>query len=235
MYRKITALLVGDKVDEQRSEVDVESNLSGEEQDDVADTRVPFVKSAADLFNWVNGVSASDPDDTSTSAALESGDVELSRLDGYEKLLQQSEAYRWLLSKIYQQSQLTFGSPDFLKEVGTRVFDQLRTRESMRKMSRHKPSSLAEVKFQLDWNPRIYAQDPTSASFSSDILSKILCLTGTRSEAQAMTVSEYILQTWPITGEPILRLLEKFIVAEGQNCVRKSSHTNLHFRPDSVF
>lgn len=79
--------------------------------------------------------------------------------------------------------------------------------------------SLVNMTFHLEWNPIAYISDLGFQSSSVHILDKVLCLTGTYCEAQAMTVSEYIRQTWPVTGEPIKSILQELITrSEGHKC-----------------
>jgi hypothetical protein len=199
LYRRITALLLGEKFGQGGSEDDVGSNLSDEEEEDSANNRKTF----------------GEPTNP--------------------KPLDESDAYQWLIFKLCQHDRLSFPDTNTLKEIGTMFFSQLCAQGRMRKMSRHKPTPLASITFQLNWDPRLYSQILNPSNDPSGILSKCLCLTGTRSEAQALTVSEYVLQTWPVTGKHIIHLLEELIaLPNGQEFVCEFRSLNIQLKPNGA-
>jgi hypothetical protein len=67
-------------------------------------------------------------------------------------------------------------------------------------------SHIVELRFKLNWNISHWISR-LGLSLDSDIWNRILCLTGSCQNAQASTVAEYFHQTWPATGEFLLKLL----------------------------
>ena len=65
--------------------------------------------------------------------------------------------------------------------------------------------------FKLAWNPLKAFIDHGVDPKQQDILKSTLTLTGTVRNAQSMTVTEYMAQTWPKTWEPIIILIGDLI------------------------
>jgi len=215
---KIVGILIGNELDQETSDIE-----STEETESDIEPRPPFMKPHDYLFEWVDGISEFDNDGAQQMLeAPGTGEPDLFQLADYEKFIHQSDAYRWLLSKICQHGRLSIGTPNTMAEIGTRILGQLQAQASLHMMSRRKPMSLANMTFHLEWNLKAYISGLEFQSSSSNVLEKILCLTGTWYEAQAMTVSEYIRQTWPVTGEPIESILQELLkIPEGQECTCK--------------
>lgn len=247
--RKVIELLASNslEVSAEKSDLDeadrnnaFEESFNDEGEADELSERRLFKKPADMLFNWIEAVelSTSTPEESGQSIrdapSSEDFDVEvdvppattkkqvLFQLPDYKKFVQQSNAYQWLISRIRQHSRLAFGDPNLMFDIGASIRNQLRVEESLRRLSRRRPPTLVSMTINLDWNPIHFVQDQGLASPSSDVLGKVLCLSGSWDEAQATTVMEYIEQTWPITGEPIISLLHELIsLPEGQECTCK--------------
>ncbi|KLJ10556.1 hypothetical protein EMPG_14063 [Blastomyces silverae] len=204
-----------------------EESISEEGEDDELWERESFTKPSDILSKWLNNVElpALSPDES--EQPIQEAPVQedltvkegvLFQLPDYEKFIQQSDAYRWLLFRMCQHGQLTFRDPDLMRDIGVRVQNQLRAQEPLRRISRRR-SSLVRMTFNLDWNPVQFTQDGSLASSALHALDKVLCLTGSWDEAQAATVAEYMSQTWPVTGEHIISLLRELIsLPVGQEC-----------------
>jgi hypothetical protein len=212
-------------------------SVSEEGRDDELSERHSFKKPPDMLFKWFDDVelSALRPEESGQpikDAPVRedlSQDVDISplttkeqvlfQLTDYEKFIQQSDAYQWLLSKIHQHGRLASGNPNLMFDIGARIRNQLRAQEPLRRISRRRPPSLVRMTFNLDWNPICFIHDRGFTSLLSDVIDKVLCLTGSWDEAQAVTMMEYITQTWPVTGGPIIKLLQELIsLPEGQEC-----------------
>ncbi|PGH07641.1 hypothetical protein GX51_01650 [Blastomyces parvus] len=185
-----------------------EESISEEGEDDKLSKREPFEKPSDILSKWLNN------DLTDKNRGL-------SQLPDYEKFIQRSDAYQWLLFRMRQHGQLTFTDPDLMRDIGVRVQNQLRAQELLRRISRRR-SSLVRMTFNLDWNPVQFIQDRGLAPSALHALDKVLCLTGSWDEAQAATITEYMGQTWPVTWEHIINLLRELIsLPVGQECFCK--------------
>lgn len=192
------------------------------------ESRTPFVKSRQELFQWVDGV-LPEPDDEiqQTPEIIDTEGLQLPHSADVERSIHQSDAYRWLLSKISQHVTLSYGAPNVMAEIRTSVSNQLQLQNSVRSMSRHRPSSLVEVTFHLEWNPKRYIQGLGFRSSPSSTLDNVYSLTGTWCEAQVLSVSDYIHQTWPVTGYPMKYVLQELIaIPEGEQCTCTYNRTD---------
>ena len=185
------------------------------------------MKSPQDTKDWVDKVSASASEMASepaqeivryADAMLDNNDEEYGakphsmqerhapRLKDYKDFVQPSESYRWLLSKIIQHSQLSWTDRNAMGEIGTRTQHDLRLREPRRKMSHRRPLSVARVDFPLTWHPCQFIEDTKKVTFLAN-LERTVCITGSWTEAQATTITNYMRQTWPVSCECLLELL----------------------------
>ncbi|KAF7541960.1 hypothetical protein G7Z17_g11861 [Cylindrodendrum hubeiense] len=186
---------------------DVESSLSESADGNELPNRVPFRKPRAMVMQWVGDVKSSPlaaeetghPIDGSVRDGLEydnvkepqpplPGNIEiLSQLPDYEEFIRESDAYQWLLTKIRQHGLLTFEGPNAMLEIGTKIRNQLRAHEPLRKMSSRKPPSLVKMTFNIDWNPVRFMNEAGFPHPLEETLPGVLCLTGSWNEAQAAT------------------------------------------------
>lgn len=137
----------------------------------------------------------------------------------------ESAAYDWLLSKAQQYAQLNFYESDALSRIGTRIRNKLQVQPPLRRMSTRGPPASVSMTFYLDWSP-IYLKimlmhDLGITTSFAEVLPKILCLTGSLDQAQAVTIEDYMDQTWPQTGRAVITLLQSFVslrVGESISC-----------------
>lgn len=121
----------------------------------------------------------------------------------YRVLIENSEAYHWLMSQFRCDillSQQPLGNQ-------CRVRDQvLNSFPISRRISREDRSEKVQATFVLDWDPLEFLQtqysEPPFSMFEAAIT-----LTGSAEEAQATTCREYVEQTWPYMAETLLRLV----------------------------
>lgn len=227
-------------------------NDENEEEDDGLSSRVPFIKPRVMVMEWVGDVeessSAAQEATALTSHSMSEDPIQeeikfnreleepftapnqedLPQLPHYEEFIRESDAYQWLLTKIRQHGQLTFGNPDAMSAIGTRIRKLLRAQEPLRKMSSRKPPALVRMTFNLDWNPVRFMQEAGFAVPLGETLLRVLCLTGSWDEAQATKVIDYMDQTWPRSGRALLALLQNLLsIAEGEECYCKFLSNNL--------
>lgn len=138
--------------------------------------------------------------------------------------LGQSDEYQWILTQKLQHHRLSFGNRDTMISIGDQIFDQLH--KGLNAREGDKQWSLSTVMFHGRWELQKYINclPLTFDTPVSEILSKTLCLTGSRLEAQLMSVSDYIQQTWPLTGKILVSLLRNLVTfAEHDRVDRESS------------
>jgi hypothetical protein len=144
----------------------------------------------------------------------------LPHLSDYRVFIKSSESYRWLVSTFWQHGQLSFGDLHTKSKIGDGLRERLRAQESLRKMSTQRPLSKVRVEFLLYWHPESYVENHGPDHPLPRTLYDILCLTGSWHEAQAMTIADYMQQTWPTTGKAVIALFEQLMItADEETCV----------------
>ncbi len=173
----------------------------------------PLANEPPDIRSWIDAIEPSPltvQNENLDVSHTTIEDASLPLLPDYETFISQSDAYQWLLCKVRQQGELELENPILMCCIGMKIRDELRAQEALRRMSRRR-SSLVTMTFDLEWNPVLYFQDQQTALINPSILEGTLSLTGTWTEAQAATVVEYLRQTWPVTGEHTINLMEKLL------------------------
>lgn len=117
----------------------------------------------------------------------------LFRLTGNETL-HQPDAYQWLLAGILQNERLSFRSPNAMIQIGDQIFGELQAGFNLRAPSQRPLYSLSTMVFGFACSLEDYR---SRFGFDRDIsvdgfVNKVLCLTGSRLEAQLLTASDYI-------------------------------------------
>jgi hypothetical protein len=148
----------------------------------------------------------------------------LPQLASYEDFVPNSEAYRWLLSKLCGESLFSSPTPNMKDIIGSKVLETLRSQDTHRKISRRKRTPATQMTFNMHWDLRVY-MEYLGVSPSEGMWNEIVCLTGSRYEVQAATVAEYLGQTWPSSGKYLEKLLFGLLgVPEGQSHTCKCLH-----------
>ncbi|KAF7556111.1 hypothetical protein G7Z17_g1593 [Cylindrodendrum hubeiense] len=194
------------------------SNKSSNTRDDIDGEilQKSFSMPASEVRNWVSaleGVTEMDidePDVHENDSTSEDMFRSPPNLDDYKQFIESSQAYQWLLLRIKRYSQMDRSGLSLMLDIGLSIRNHLLSFAPLRKVSRHKAPISVEMSFSLDWNLRQFIQDQEYTGAPEDIFDCIICLTGTSQQAQAMTVSEYMEQTWPAANESIRLLMKKY-------------------------
>ncbi|CVL04069.1 uncharacterized protein FMAN_14837 [Fusarium mangiferae] len=183
---------------EEAESVSGQSLGDSEAENEEETSTVPFKKAEEMIVDWIVDVKSGEPS-------------ELSQMPQYRQFIQGSEAYRWLLTKISQQSRLSCEEPSLMDKIGNTIREKLKECIPHHKMSRKKASIEFEVSYSVKLD--VVGLMEGSGIFSSfdKALPNIRCLTGKWDEAQATSVAEYISQTWPQSGSATLSLLQDLL------------------------
>lgn len=133
-------------------------------------------------------------------------------LSMYHGIILKSPSYEWLLSSLRKECFLQWGSRQpriMVENIRQKILDRLPTGT----ISKRRPLSACEVTFALQWEDTM---DRGNGLFSKLIKSKILLselitVTGCQEESQALTVEQYLRQTWPMYGLELLNILQTAI------------------------
>lgn len=119
------------------------------------------------------------------------------------KFLIESEAYQWLLARLQSELILTNRKGTTIDMIRTEVHgslkDQIKTRDRYNR-------SVFNIVFELEWNPQEFLREQFS-NFTA--LGEVIVISGSETNAQALSCSEYLRQVWPKTGLEVLKTLER--------------------------
>lgn len=130
---------------------------------------------------------------------------DLPGLEIYRELIVESRVYKWLLGSLRRELDLQPAEPDARGAIRNRILDSL---PSSRRVSRYDQPRIYQVKFTLNWDLMAFVKEQEYDTNKEGFLGRIITITGTRQDAQAMTCLQYLHQTWQSFGDNILRLVE---------------------------
>ena len=135
-------------------------------------------------------------------------------LTSYRKTILNSTAYEWLIASLRKESSLQWGATQprvMIESIRLRILDKLPTAT----ISKRRPLIVYKVKFDLQWGTGIERRLEDELFNRLEIpgrsFAEFLTVTGSPEEAQALTVKEYLSQTWPGSGPHLLDVLQKTI------------------------
>ncbi|RAQ50712.1 hypothetical protein AFGD_002709 [Aspergillus flavus] len=135
----------------------------------------------------------------------EDDDNGLPGLEMYRELIVGSPVYEWLLGSLRRELELQPAEPDARGAIRNRILDSL---PSSRRVSRYDQPRIYQVKFTLNWDLMAFVKEQEYDTNKEGFLGRIITITGTRQDAQAMTCLQYLHQTWQSFEDNILRLVE---------------------------
>lgn len=131
-------------------------------------------------------------------------------VDTYREFITKTSAYSWLLARMRRGITQASEEDDLLKTVHDKIWKYMGT---LPRISTRRPPVAESLIFMVEWNPlsfivkQEYSEDPSVALLSA------ITLTGSPTNAQALSCLEYLNQTWPLSGKQVASLLHKLIHA----------------------
>lgn len=135
----------------------------------------------------------------------------LDSLLAYRQFIFNTEAYRWLLARVRKESYLISTEPNIIGAIRERILSSL---PSNHRISRKVSSQIYSARFEVDWDIFAFFEMQEYESQPEEALEGIITLTGSLIDAQAATCAQYIRQTWPLTGEVVLKLVKEVVKSE---------------------
>lgn len=147
-----------------------------------------------------------------SAADVDEETMDLPNLTEYEQFISESRAYQWLLSRIESHFELEARGEDRMTSIGDDIRSLLLSHPALRKVSRAAPPEPVIAQFSLDWDPyQFFVEQEYGGVPAEEVFDHIVCLTGAFQHAQAMTIAEFLEQTWPLTYQPLQALLKKVL------------------------
>lgn len=191
------------------------------------ETRLHFQKPIGSVIAWRDSVQSTDvlPLDSDPVVSLPpSEESETPEWAVQKRFVCQSHAYHWLVDHLRQQCRQIINDCTPEPAIEASVREHLREQQVLNKMSRRKPSGTIEMTVNMMWDSDVSTYRCGREGSTPAIFDKIYCLTGSETEAQVVTIEEYVNQIWPVTGTELLGLLHELMTTPvGESCFRKSS------------
>ncbi|KAF5607433.1 Pfs domain-containing protein [Fusarium pseudoanthophilum] len=140
-----------------------------------------------------------------------------------------TEAYSWLMAQLQRNMDSALEEPTAIRLIRDQVLSSV---PSPQRISRSVSSESCSVLFDLDWDILEFFDSQDYSKSPEEVLSGVITLTGSASDAQASNCDQFLEQTWPTTGDMILRLLRDLLRPEGGHTheCRLPDHTRLAAR-----
>jgi len=146
----------------------------------------------------------------------------------YHGTILDSAAYNWFLASLRKESFLQWSAtqPRVMTEsIHQRILDKLPTGT----ISKQRALCGHEIQFELQW------EDIIERRLEDELFERLIrpgfsfaefiTVTGSLEEAQALTIKQYMSQTWPSNGLQLLDVLQKTITDYNHNYNRKTTNS----------
>ncbi|KAL3459821.1 hypothetical protein BJX64DRAFT_196421 [Aspergillus heterothallicus] len=170
------------------------------------------------------------------SASEDEDDKDASqRIRSYLGAVLDTPAYNWLVGTLQKSMSLTFLERQGLSDIAAAV---IRSFAPFPRVNRKTGTGAVKASFVMEWSPIAFFKGQRYEGRAEVIFDKVLTLTGSLDDAQAMTCGEYMRQTWPTTGSQIMAVIKKALSGsqgESSECVLPGGTTvNLRIKNFTV-
>jgi hypothetical protein len=131
-------------------------------------------------------------------------DIMTLSLQQYCDIIFETEPYEWLISRLRREFLLTPTGPNLMNDIKQKIL--LCLPQSLN-LHRKRLSSTYKAMFIVDWDPLHFmkTQQYEDKSYQADMA---ITLTGwSYKDTQALTCAHYLSQTWPGSGEHVMRVV----------------------------
>ena len=182
-----------------------------------------------DLFESIEDLEEEDAEE-------EEGDADKSELSLYSKAIMNSTAYKWLIASLLKQSSLHWDDSQprsIVQEIRQTILKMLSTGS----ISKKRAPSTYSVVFHLPWRPlksrgeMHYSRCPIQPGQSLSECTVLSCSSADR--VQAMTIRQYLDQTWYSGGTGLLFVLQEALEANHSTLILPDNTTLESFFDDS--
>lgn len=126
---------------------------------------------------------------------------------GYRDVAFESPAFKWLLAAMGRELILTPGSTyDAAARLRARILDAFPQKQAI---SSRSAAPVFTMEFELHWEIGAFMNTQYREKGKQARLGDVITITGTGTDAQALTCSEYLDQTWPCTGAGLLATVQE--------------------------
>ncbi|KAK6828387.1 hypothetical protein PG987_011728 [Apiospora arundinis] len=141
-------------------------------------------------------------------------DFDIPVIDRYINIVCKNPMYKWLLAQLRRETLLSRPTPDPMEAIRETVLKWL---PSETRISRDTSSPTATAQYIAHWDILHFLQEQDYGIPHHDALAGVITLTGSCVDAQASTCLDYMSQTWPMTGQPTVQLLQRLLKSPGHD------------------
>jgi hypothetical protein len=136
------------------------------------------------------------------------GEVSMLDLKSYRSLVIDDPAYRLFLANVRRECILAPPGPNLIEMVRNEIFSHL---PLSRKFSKYQSADPYQMTFLVEWDPRAFLVNQKYPEKPEDAIERAITVTGSVTDAQALTCCQYLCQTWPSTGMEVLQLIKDIV------------------------
>lgn len=126
----------------------------------------------------------------------------------YSDLIQ-SQAFQWLLTRLWRQVHLTTSEPDNLSIIKKKILGGL---PIPKQVTCSRQVETYSVVFNVNWDPLSFVFEQEYDKDADEAIATAVTITGGPEFTQAATTTEYLEQTWPISGMWVLEVLREVVL-----------------------
>lgn len=159
-----------------------------------------------------NGVIETGEDPEEMNDRINGRETKTVDLNSYRDSLASNPAFQSLLANVKRECLLASQQPNSTGMTKRSILDFLN--QSLNP-SRHRSAEGCNVTFMIEWDPKIFIRSQRYSERPEHAIEKAITVTGSITNAQALTCRQYLCQTWPSTGLGILLLVKDIVRSEG--------------------
>jgi hypothetical protein len=132
-------------------------------------------------------------------------EINMPGLLAYQDFILDSPAYEWLLANLRRETLLVQADPNSMLAIRLEIIGSLPPSHIV---SRKRSAQAYKITFDISWDPLAFVREQNYGEEPEEAIEKVITLTGSARDAQALTCGQYLCQTWPSTGEYAIRLVK---------------------------
>lgn len=174
----------------------------------------PDAMPLADKMPGWFGTTEENENDDNELQSEEQGDDDLdndSALISYKDFISKTPAYQWFVANVQRELRLEPATITEMETVANIIRRRVCSLPSVRYISRTRPPETCIIAFEIDWNPLAFVTEQHYPQEPHEAIAIAITLTGGARDAQALTSSQYLCQTWPINGEHTMQLVKDVV------------------------
>lgn len=132
----------------------------------------------------------------------------MAELSTYRDVVFNSTAYQWLLARLRRELLLATTVLDCMEDLRRGIATSL---PRSPKVSRYRSAEAHQMTFRVSWDPVAFIGEQGYGDTPDEALERAITLTGSASDAQALTCAQYLRQTWPWVAELTMQFVKDIV------------------------